>query len=715
GSAAGSLVSYVLGITDINPLKYGLLFERFLNPERIQMPDIDIDFADTRRDEVLAYARAKYGEDRVAQIITFGTMAARAGVRDAGRAMGLQYGFCDQLAKLIPFNATIDESIEQVPELAELYKQNADAKRVLDTAKHLEGVARHASVHACGVVMTKEPLKNIVPLQYAAAQGEAGSKENVIVTQYEMHAIEDLGLLKMDFLGLKNLSIIESALKLITERHGTQIDIDGIPLDDPKVFKTLAEGKTVGVFQLEGQGMTRYLKELRPTNIEDIIAMISLYRPGPMELIPSYIKRKHGREQVTYLHPKLEPILKNTHGIAVYQEQMMQIARDLAGFTLAEADTLRKAIGKKIKSLLEEQTEKFVSRMIQNGIEKNIARKLGELLEPFARYGFNRSHAASYALVGYQTAYLKTYWPLEFMTALMNSDEKDVERVGFLIKEAKELGIGVLAPDINYSYDGFTPEETGGRAAIRFGLRAIKNVGSNAVRAVIRERSETGIFASLEDFLSRIPYQDINKKTLEALIKSGALERFGERARLLENMDELLAFGRETSRQALRGQNSLFAASPEKIGASLRLKEAPPASSEERLRWEKELLGLFVSGHPLERFKALLEKQKMNIRLAKSLAPGTPVVIAGIVEELKKVLTRKNEPMLFLRLADFSDSIEAVVFPRLLASNGDIFRPSAVIALKGRVSDRNGEISIIGEGARSLEEKSEVKKEVSAV
>jgi len=360
--------------------------------------------------------------------------------------------------------------------------------------------------------MTKEPLKNIVPLQYATPSGEAGERQEVIMTQYEMHAIEDLGLLKMDFLGLKNLSIIESALRLIKERHGLEIKIDNLSLEDRNVFKTLAEGKTIGVFQLEGQGMTRYLKELEPSNIEDIIAMISLYRPGPMELIPSYIKRKHGQEQVTYLHPKLEPILKNTYGIAVYQEQMMQMARDLAGFTLAEADTLRKAIGKKIKSLLKEQTEKFVSRMIENKVEKSVARKLGELLEPFARYGFNRSHAASYALVAYQTAYLKTYFPLEFMTALMNADEKDIERLSFLIKEAKELDIEVMAPDINFSYDGFAPEEISGKPAIRFGLQAIKNVGSNAVKAIIKERSQDGIFKTLEDFLARIPYQDMNKR-----------------------------------------------------------------------------------------------------------------------------------------------------------------------------------------------------------
>src|SRR3990167_5422963 len=443
GSAAGSLVSYVLGITNIDPIAYNLIFERFMNPDRISPPDIDLDFADTGRDRVLEYVRNKYGRDKVASIITFGTMAARAAIRDAGRALGIPYALCDQLAKLIPFNPTqgmkegwLAQCLEDVEELKKIYKENAEAKKLIDSAIKLEGVARHASVHACGVVITKDPLKNIVPLQYATGNENEG---NVVVTQYEMHAIEDLGLLKVDFLGLKNLTTIENTLELVKKRYDISLNLDQINHSDQKVFQTLAEGKTIGVFQLEGQGMTRYLKDLGPTNIEDIIAMISLYRPGPMELISSYIKRKHGKERVTYLHPKLEPILKNTYGIAVYQEQLMQIAQSLAGFTLAEADTLRKAVGKKIRSLLEEQTEKFVARMIESKVEKNIAKKLGELLDPFARYGFNRSHAASYAEVAYQTAFLKTYYPIEFMTSLMNADEKDVERVGFLIKEASEL------------------------------------------------------------------------------------------------------------------------------------------------------------------------------------------------------------------------------------------------------------------------------------
>ncbi|MEK9166596.1 MAG: DNA polymerase III subunit alpha, partial [Patescibacteria group bacterium] len=446
-----------------------------------------------------------------------------------------------------------------------------------------------------------------------------------------------------------------------------------------------------------------YLKELKPTNLEDLIAMIALYRPGPMELIPSYIKRKHGKERVTYLHPNLEPILKNTFGIAVYQEQLMQIARDLAGFTLAEADTLRKAVGKKIKSLLEEQKQKFVAGMIENKVEKSVARTLGEMLEPFARYGFNRSHAACYAVVGYQTAYLKTYYPLEFMTALMNADEKDIDRISFLVREAKELGTETLPPDINYSYEGFTPENSNNKKAIRFGLRAIKNVGANAVRAIIRERGQNGSFTSIGNLLDRIPAQDLNRKTLEALVKSGALDSLGERAQFLQNMDVLLDYHRETQQKHSRNQNSLFAGGNE-IASSPRLAPATLATKEDKLSWEKELLGLFVSGHPLEKYRAVLEKQKINIARAKTLKNRAPVVIAGMIEEAKKVLTKNNEPMLFLKLADFTDTIEAVVFPRLLSAHSGKFAVDACVAIKGTVSMRNGNPSIICEDARLLSE-----------
>src|SRR3989338_3869138 len=549
GSAAGSIVAYVLNITNVDPIKYNLIFERFLNPERVEPPDIDMDFADTRRDDVIEYVAQKYGRDHVAQIITFGTMAARAAIRDVGRALGISLALADQVAKMIPFNPNQNEKegylaqcLKNVPELKNISGTNPDAKRMLEAAIKLEGVARHASVHASGVVITKEPLSEIVPLQRAAIrggeEGRSEARQEAVVTQYDMHAIMDLGLLKMDFLGLKNLSTIEDTLKLVKARHGVDIDVQNLNLEDPAPYKMLGEGKTVGVFQLEGAGMTRFLKELGPTNIEDIIAMVALFRPGPMELIPSFIARKHGKEKVEYTHPKLEPILKNTYGIAVYQEQLMQIARDLAGFTMAEADILRKAIGKKIRKLLEEQKEKFVSKMITNKIQKSIAEKLGDLLEPFSRYGFNRSHAASYAMLSFQTAYLKYHYTIEFMTSLLNSDKKDTERIAYLIKECKSSEISVLPPTINQSDKIFSIPEGDKKPAspsaslvgeIRFGLSSIKNVGENIVEAIIEERRKNGPYKSLADFLERVQSKDLNKRSIESLAKAGALDEFGER------------------------------------------------------------------------------------------------------------------------------------------------------------------------------------------
>ncbi|MDD5040744.1 MAG: DNA polymerase III subunit alpha, partial [Patescibacteria group bacterium] len=447
GSAAGSIVSYLTNITNIDPLKYDLIFERFLNPDRISMPDIDLDFADTRRDEVIKYVEEKYGKDHVAQIITFGTMAARAAVRDAGRVMDLPYSYCDRVAKLIPMFTTIKQALSVNPELRQLYDGEPDGKRLLDAAGKLEGVARHASTHACGVVITKNPLDEYVPLQYATQ-----SDDQTIITQYSLHAVEALGLLKMDFLGLKNLTILEDAIDIIEKARGKAIQIDTIPLDDKKTYALLQRGATTGVFQLESSGMKRYLKQLKPTEFEHIIAMVALYRPGPMEYIPDFIDGRHGRKQATYLHPKLKPILEKTYGVAVYQEQLMQIARDLAGFSMSEADTLRKAVGKKIKALLDEQRDKLISGMVRNDIKKTIAEKIWKLVEPFARYGFVRAHAACYALIAYQTAYFKANYPDEFMAALLTSDYGDIDRIAIEVEECEQMGIKVLPPDINESY-----------------------------------------------------------------------------------------------------------------------------------------------------------------------------------------------------------------------------------------------------------------------
>ncbi len=557
GSAAGSLVSYALDITDINPLTYGLLFERFLNPERIQMPDIDIDFADARREEVLAYAREKYGEDHVARIITFGTMAARAAIRDAGRAMGYSYAFCDQIAKLIPFNPTqgmkegwLDECLKKVQELKVLYDTNPEAKKLIDTARHLEGVARHASVHACATVIAKDPLMERVPLQFAPQDNQ------IIITQFEMHAVEDLGLLKIDFLGLKNLTIIENTINLVKELHDVVINISKIPLDDKKTFELLQRGDTTSIFQFESSGMRRYMKEIKPTQIDDLIALVALFRPGPMELIPTYINRKQGKEVVRYIHPLMEETLKNTYGVIVYQEQVMDLATKLAGLTRGEGYLLVKAVGKKIKSLLDEQKEKFINGCIKNNIPRKVADQAWELIEPFARYGFNRAHSACYAMIGYRTAYLKANYPEEFVAATLNSELNDIERISFLIQEAKQSGLDVLPPDVNRSFINFTPEGP----KIRFGLLAIKNVGSEITRAIIEERARGGPYESFESFLSRIQHKDLNKKSIESLAKSGAFDSLNvERKQILENMDEILRFvnalkrgGDEPGKLALR-------------------------------------------------------------------------------------------------------------------------------------------------------------------
>ncbi|MEK7635915.1 MAG: DNA polymerase III subunit alpha [Patescibacteria group bacterium] len=693
GSAAGSLVSYVLGITDIDPLKYDLLFERFLNPERIAMPDIDIDFADNRRDEVFAYVRQKYGEDRVAQIITFGTMAARASIRDATRAMGLPYALGDQIAKLIPFGLEIEEALKNVKELSDLYESNQDARKVLDAAKHLEGVARHASVHACGVVISRDPLTNWVPLQYAP------QNQNIIITQFEMYKIEDIGLLKMDFLGLKNLTIIEETIRQIKEMKGESIDISKIPLDDKKTFELFQKGETVSVFQFESEGMRHYLKELKPTEFEDIIAMVSLYRPGPMELIPSYIKRKHGQEPIVYLHPRLEPILKNTYAIGVYQEQMMRIARDLAGFTLPEADILRKAIGKKIKELLDAQQEKLINGMIKNNIDEKIARKIWELFPPFAKYGFNRSHAACYALIAYQTAYLKVYYPIEFMTSLFNADSGDIERIAFLISEAKKAGIIVLPPDINKSNVKFAPEDNG----IRFGLLTVKNVGLNIVEAIIEERLRGGEFQNFADFLKRVLHKDLNKKSLESLIKAGAFDSMKEeRGMLLANIDNILAYSQSVKKFSLSSQNSLFGGNI--TNGFLKLEPAPAATNKEKLAWEKELVGLYISEHPLKQHmqRLLTSKVRAINDIKKNKNTSDIFRIAGVIAKIQKIITKNGQSMIFAKIEDLGDGMEVLVFSDVMNKNLPLWKENNVVIIEGKLSWRDDEPKLIAQSAVEL-------------
>ena len=699
GSAAGSLVSYVLGITSIDPLQYDLLFERFLNSQRIEMPDIDIDFTDIRRDEVIAYVREKYGNDRVAQIITFGTMMAKAAIRDTGRALGLPYAFCDQIAKFIPFNSSLQEAVDSVTELKKMIEENTNAKKLIDLALRLEGTVRHASVHACGVIIAAEPLVLVCPLQYAP-QGE-----KTILTQFEMHSAVDVGLLKMDFLGLKNLTIIEKTIRLVKDIHGVSIDISQLPLDDKKTFQLFRNADTTGVFQLESSGMKRYLKELKPTELEDIIAMIALYRPGPMELIPSYIARKHGKEKVEYLHPKLEPVLQKTYGVGIYQEQMMRIARDLAGFTLAEADTLRKAIGKKIKELLDEQREKIVRGMIANGIEEKTAKQIWELFPPFARYGFNRSHAAAYAMISYQTAYLKAQYPVEFMASLLNVSGGDVERINFLIGEARHLGIRVLPPDTNQSFEDFSVDTSADFPTIRFGLFAVKNLGATIVKEIIEERKRGGPYSDLADFLSRIQHKDMNKKSLESLVKCGAFDSFGvSRGELIINLEELLRFNQAVKQLSSNGQSGLFGKTIPK--SSLRLKEGKPVEQSIMLAWEKELLGLYITDHP---FHAYLEHPKVKkfsvpIKQLREEAPKgrTRLVIAGIISTIKKISTKNGDPMLFVTLEDHTDSLEMLVFASVLGETGSLWEEGRAIITRGRMSAKNGESKFVVDEAYEL-------------
>jgi DNA polymerase-3 subunit alpha len=685
GSAAGSLVSYLLNITNVDPIKYDLIFERFLTPDRISPPDIDLDFTDVRRNEVINYVANKYGHDNVAQIITFGTMAARAVVRDVGRALGYAYSFCDQIAKMIPFGLTLEQTLKNVEEFRQLYETDDQAKKLIDFAEKLEGVARHASTHACGVVISAAPLSELIPLQHPTQDDET------IVTQYEMHSIEDLGLLKMDLLGLKNLTIVENTINLINKNRNLKINVESLPENDEKTFRLLQTAETTGVFQLESDGMKRYLKQLKPSIFEDIVAMIALYRPGPMSIIPEYIDRKYKRKNIEYLHPKLEEILVKTSGLPIYQEQLMEIAQKLAGFTLTEADVLRKAVGKKIKSLLLAQKEKFIGGMMKNGVRKPVAQEIWEWILPFARYGFNRSHSVAYAQISYQTAYLKANYPTEFMAAVLNSEKADIERIGFLITECKKMGLKVLAPDINESEESFSVV---GEKSIRFGLSTVKNVGINFVEQIVQERGKSSRFSSISDFLSRINTKDLNKKSMESLIKAGAFDELEERNCLLQNLESLLEYNREIKKNQLTGQKNLFANFSESK-EKMKLKPAPKAKNSEKLAWEKELLGLFVTSHPLEDLKAIFSKKTFPIAEIDGTIIGRQIKIGGIISNIKKIITKTGKPMLFINLEDLTDKIEVIAFPRIIEKNPTAFYENKIVFVSGRVDNRDGTPKII--------------------
>lgn len=707
GSAAGSLVTYALNITNVDPIKYNLIFERFLNPERISMPDIDLDFADARRGEVLQYVVDKYGKDHVAQVITFGTMAARGSIRDAGRALGYTYDFCDSIAKIIPAGPIPDYPgkrtgkpflqycVENVEEVTRLYHTDTQAKALIDAACKLEGVARHASTHACAVVITPQPLTEYVPLQM-------GTNENDIITQYEMHAVEDLGLLKMDFLGLSNLTIIEDTVNMVRSNLGVSIDIDTIPMDDPKAFELLQKAQTTGVFQLESSGMKRYLKELKPTEFEDILSMVALYRPGPMDAIPDFIDAKHGRKRVTYLHPSLEPVLKDSYGVIVTQDQVLQVARTFAGFTYAEADILRKAVGKKIRSLLDEQKEKFCQGAVTIGHSRALAEQVWNFIEPFASYGFNRAHAACYGMIAYQTAYLKANYPNEFMASFMNSETGDIERVAFLIDEARQMDIQVLPPDINESAERFTVIGTAEKPSLRFGLTAVKNIGASVVGAIIQERRTNGPFADIEDLIVRVQHKDMSRKALETLAKCGALDSMGERNTLLANIETLLIHAKEKQRHSTMGQVSLFGEAMQAELPPVKLTPAEPAAKADRLRWEKELIGLYISEHPLSEYQARLALERPTAIKDLKPIPGSQAKIAGLITSTKKILTKTGKPMLFSIIEDITAKIEVVVFPSVLEKSPNAWAPNTVVVLSGKLDNRDGNLKLLCDTAKPI-------------
>ena len=706
GSVAGSLTTYLTKITNVNPIEFKLPFERFLNPERPSAPDIDMDYADNRRDEVIAYARKKYGADKVAQVGTFGTMMARGSVKDVARAMGYPYTLGDRISKLIPMGAqgfpmTIDKALAEVAELKEMYNKEADVKIIIDMAKKVEGCARHISVHAAGVVMAPTALTDFTPLQFDT------KGEEKIITQYDMHAVEDAGLLKFDFLGIKNLAILSNAVTLARKVDGVEVDIENIPMDDPKTFELLAKGETTGLFQLNGSGMTKYLKELKPSTIHDINAMVALYRPGPLDSIPEYIKRKHNSRTIRFLDPRMKDILDQSFGVITYQDDVMLIAIKLAGYSWLEADKLRKAMGKKIPAEMEAQKSKLHDGLIKNGMSEEKAATLWSLIEPFAAYGFNKAHAASYGRVAYQTAYMKAHFPATYMAAVLTADAGDVEKIAEFIGDCKRMELPVLPPNINESFQDFTvikAAKTGEKDKIRFGLTTIKNFGEGIANTIIEERKKNGKFISLSNFLDRIKDKNLNKKSLEALIKAGAMDEYGDRGQMLCNVENMLTYSKEATKISA-DQDSLFGAYVEGMENvnNFKLVEAPKATPMEMLTWERELLGLYLSGHPLDKFKKTIEEKKYSIKNIKDEPKeGKEVMVAGMIEELREIITKKGDPMAFMKLSDYNDTLETVVFPKIMVQYKNLLLKDKCVAIKGKISLRNGEITLIVDKMKEL-------------
>ncbi len=703
GSAAGSIVSYALRITDVDPFYFKLPFERFLNPDRPSAPDIDLDFADTRRDEVISYVTQKYGEDKVAQIITFGTMEARGSVRDAGRALGMPYAGPDRISKMIPpgwqgHSMTIDMALEQSPDLRRAYESEGDTRRLLDVARKLEGVARHASVHAAGVVIADKPLTEYTPLQRE-------TRGNKVVTQYDMYTVgeDGVGLLKMDFLGLRNLTIIEEALRFIKENQGKEVDFMKVPLDDHRTYALLSEGETTGIFQLESAGMRRYIKELKPNTIFDLQAMVALYRPGPMNNIPEFIQKKNNPSLITYPHPKLKEILQESYGVLTYQDDVLLTSIALAGYSWLEADKLRKAMGKKIPADMKKQQEMFIAGCLKNGIAKQKAQELFDLIAPFAGYGFNKAHAACYATIAFRTAYLKAHFPVEFMTALLTAESRGTtgpaknEKVAQAIAECKRLVITVLPPDINKSESDFSIED---RTKIRFGLSAIKNVGEAAIENILAAR-KAGEFISFPDFCTRVSLTSINKKIIESLIKAGAMDKFGNRASLLISLPEILSKISQIKKQAAEGQASLFdtiedSNNPTKI--EFTAVEVDDFSDTEKLSFEKELLGFYLTSHPhLQTLRQIKNQVTHELDLLDGENEGTSVTVGGIIEASRKIFTKKsNSEMAFFVLGDEKAStIECVVFPRTFEQYKSLLQNDQVVVIRGKLDTKNDRPVII--------------------
>ena len=694
GSAAGSIVAYALNITDLDPLKYGLLFERFLNPDRISMPDIDVDIQDTRRDEVIEYCAKKYGEDHVSNIATFGKMFGRMAVRDVARVLEVPYAESDRLAKLVPppnqgRHIPLSVSIKEDADLRNEYENNPTAKEVLDYAIQLEGTIRSHGVHACGVVIAPDTLANYIPLEMA--------QKGVVATQFPMGEVEELGLLKMDFLGLSNLTIINNAMRIIRKAYKKEINLSELPLDDKKTYELFQRGDTTGVFQLESAGMKRYLRGLKPTTFEDIIAMVALYRPGPMQFIDSFIRRKHGEEEITYLHSGMKNSLKNTYGILVYQEQFMQISKEWCGFTGGQADTLRKAVGKKKIDLMKKVKPEFVEGAVKvGGATKEIAETFWTQLEEFANYCFNKSHAACYGLIAYWTAYLKAHYPDAFMAALMTSDHDDTDRLAIEITECKHMGISVLSPDVNESFVEFAvvPNEN----KIRFGMSAVKGVGVGAVEEVLRAR-EDGPFTSVEDFARRVSTSKFNRKAWESLIKSGAFDDMGDRSDLLFNLDSITSFASKLQKEAASGQTNLFgmlggddAAS---IQSTLHLQKAPVKHDDkERLMWERELLGLYISAHPLDRYETYLSEQTQPLTQLVPEYDSRMMTVGGIISTVRTIVTKSGSKMAFVGIEDKFGEGEIIVFPNLYEKVGAKLVQDAVIRVSGKNSarDRDGNL-----------------------